>query len=56
MDYTNGSLPKGLRAGKYGVLDSKYTWMKGNLTASSNQKTTGHLVVGGLYTQTCRVV
>src|SRR5918911_736681 len=34
MDYTNSSTPKVLPSGKYTVMDTKYTWMKGNLTVT----------------------
>ena len=43
MDYTNASIPKVLPAGKYSIMDTKYTWMRGNITVSSNQKSTGNL-------------
>jgi hypothetical protein len=55
MDYTNSSTPKVLPAGKYSVMDTKYTWMKGNITVSSIQKSTGNLVVGGFYAPTNQV-
>jgi hypothetical protein len=55
MDYTNTSIPKVLSAGKYSVMDTTYTWMKGNITVSSDQKSTGNLIVGGFYTPTNRV-
>ena len=55
MDYTNTSIPKVLPVGKYSVMDTKYTWMKGNITVSSDQKSTGNLVLGGFYTPTSQV-
>jgi hypothetical protein len=55
MDYTNSSTPKVLPAGKYSVIDTKYAWMKGNITVSSSQKSTGNLVVGGFYAPTNQV-
>jgi hypothetical protein len=55
MDYTNASIPKVLPAGKYSIIDTKYTWMRGNITVSSNQKSTGNLVLGGFYTPTNQV-
>jgi hypothetical protein len=55
MDYTNSSTPKVLPAGKYSVMDTKYAWMKGNITVSSSQKSTGNLVVGGFYAPTNQV-
>jgi hypothetical protein len=55
MDYTNSSTPKVLPAGKYSVMDTKYAWMKGNITVSSSQKSTGNLVVGGFYAPTNQI-
>ncbi len=55
MDYTNASMPKVLPAGKYSVTDAKYNWMKGTITVSPSQKSTGNLVVGGFYTPTNQV-
>ena len=55
MDYTNTSIPKVLPAGKYSIIDTKYTWMKGNITVSPDQKSIGSLVVGGFYTPTNQV-
>jgi hypothetical protein len=55
MDYTNTSIPKVLPVGKYSVMDTKYTWMKGNLTVSPNQRSTGTLIMGGFYTPTNQV-
>jgi hypothetical protein len=55
MDYTNSSTPKVLPAGKYSVMDTTYAWMKGNITVSSSQKSTGNLVVGGFYAPTNQV-
>jgi hypothetical protein len=54
MDYTNSSIPKVLPSGKYTVMDTKYTWMKGNLTVTT-AKSNGSLVVGGFYTPTSQV-
>ena len=31
MDYTKGSMPKVLPAGKYTVHDTKYSWMQGRV-------------------------
>ncbi|MFL6412177.1 MAG: hypothetical protein ACJ71K_13180 [Nitrososphaeraceae archaeon] len=56
MDYTNSSTPKVLPSGKYTVMDTKYTWMKGNLTVTpQNRSSNGSLVVGGFYTPTSQV-
>jgi hypothetical protein len=56
MDYTNSSTPKVLPSGKYTVMDTKYTWMKGNLTVTPQNKSgNGSLVVGGFYTPTSQV-
>ena len=55
MDYTNASVPKVLPAGKSSVTDAKYDWMKGTITVSPSQKSTGNLVVGGFYTPTNQV-
>jgi hypothetical protein len=56
MDYTNSSTPKVLPSGKYTVMDTKYTWMKGNLTViAQNRSSDGSLVVGGFYTPTNQV-
>jgi hypothetical protein len=57
MDYTNSSAPKVLLSGKYKVMDTKYTWMKGNLTVTAqNRNNNGsNLVVGGFYTPTSQV-
>ncbi|MFL6347693.1 MAG: hypothetical protein ACJ72X_05300 [Nitrososphaeraceae archaeon] len=56
MDYTNSSTPKVLPSGKYTVMDTKYTWMKGNLTViAQNRISNGSLVVGGFYTPTNQV-
>ena len=56
MDYTNSSTPKVLPTGKYTVMDTKYTWMKGNLTVTpQNGSGNGSLVVGGFYTPTSQV-
>ena len=56
LDYTNSSTPKVLPNGKYSVVDTKYTWMKGNLTVRDDEKSTGNLVTGGFYTPTNQVV
>jgi hypothetical protein len=56
MDYTNSSTPKVLPSGKYTVIDTKYTWMKGNLTVTAQHRSSnGSLVVGGFYTPTNQV-
>jgi hypothetical protein len=54
MDYTNSSTSKVLPSGKYTVIDTKYTWMKGNLTVST-AKSNGNIIVGGFYTPTNQV-
>jgi len=64
LDYTNSSRPVALPIGKYNVLDTKYTWMKGSITVSADQVkvssrgdiTKGNrVVVGGFYTPTNQV-
>jgi hypothetical protein len=56
LDYTNASTPVVLPSGKYSVLDTKYTWMVGNLIVSTSQKSIGNnLVIGGFYTPTNQV-
>jgi hypothetical protein len=64
LDYTNSSEPVVLLTGKYNVIDTKYTWMKGSITVTANQQkqnsigtryNTGDLVVGGFYTPTNQV-
>jgi hypothetical protein len=56
MDYINSSTPKVLPSGKYTVIDTKYTWMKGSLTVTAQNKSSdGSLVVGGFYTPTNQV-
>lgn len=47
IDNTNSSTTKILSLGKYSVEDSKYKWMKANITVIPNQqKTTGSLIIG----------
>src|ERR687887_2425388 len=46
IDYTNSSTPKVLPSGKYTVIDTKYTWMKGNLTVTT-AKSNGNMILGG---------
>jgi hypothetical protein len=56
LGYTNSSAAKVLPVGQYTIQDTKYTWMKGNLTVLSNpQKSVGNLIVGGFYTPTSQV-
>jgi hypothetical protein len=56
MDYTNSSTPKVLPSGKYTVMDTKYTWMKGNLTVTPQSRSgNGSLIMGGFYTTTSQV-
>src|SRR6266516_4799516 len=64
LDYTNSSKPVVLLTGKYNVIDTKYTWMKGSIIVTANQhkqnsignhNNTGNLVVGGFYTPTNQV-
>ena len=63
LDYTNSSKPVVLLAGKYNVIDTMYTWMKGSITVTAvqqkqnsidNGNNTGNLI-GGFYTPTNRV-
>jgi hypothetical protein len=58
LDYTNSSKPVVLPAGKYVVADTKYPWVSGNITVSSNQKSAANanLVVGAFYTTTNSVL
>jgi hypothetical protein len=56
LGYTNSSTPKVLPSGKYSVVDTKYTWMKGNITVRADEKSAGTLVSGGFYTPTNQVV
>lgn len=56
LDYTNSSTPKVLLSGKYSVVDTKYTWMKGNVTVRADEKSADTLVSGGFYTPTYQVV
>jgi hypothetical protein len=51
MDYTNSSAPKVLPSGKYKVMDTKYVWMKANLTVTT-AKSNGNMILGGFYTPT----
>jgi hypothetical protein len=56
LDYTNSSDAKVLPIGHYTVQDTKYPWMKGNLTIAPNpQKSVGNLIMGGFYTPTTQV-
>jgi hypothetical protein len=63
LDYTNSSKPVVLLAGKYNVIDTRYTWMKGSITVTADQQkqnsidngnNTGNLI-GGFYTPTNQV-
>jgi hypothetical protein len=56
LDYTNSSTAKVLPVGQYIIQDTKYPWMKGNLSVASNpQKSVGNLIMGGFYTPTSQV-
>ena len=56
LDYTNSSTAKVLPVGQYTIQDTKYPWMKGNLSVVSNpQKSVGNLIMGGFYTPTSQV-
>ena len=56
LDYTNSSTAKVLPVGHYTIQDTKYPWMKGNLSVASNpQKSVGNLIMGGFYTPTSQV-
>jgi len=56
LDYTNSSTAKVLPVGQYTIQDTKYPWMKGNLSVASNpQKSVGNLIMGGFYTPTSQV-
>jgi hypothetical protein len=56
LDYTNSSAGKVLPVGHYTIQDTKYPWMKGNLTVAANpQKSVGNLIMGGFYTPTSQV-
>ncbi|HEY7573035.1 MAG TPA: hypothetical protein VH796_16870 [Nitrososphaeraceae archaeon] len=56
LDYTNSSAAKVIPVGHYTVQDTKYPWMKGNLTIAPNpDKSVGNLVMGGFYTPTNQV-
>jgi hypothetical protein len=63
LDYTNSSKPVVLLTGKYNVIDTMYTWMKGSITVTAEQQkqnsidngnNTGNLI-GGFYTPTNQV-
>src|SRR4051794_21544460 len=59
LDYTNTSRPVILPIGKYGVIDTKYSWMRGTITVTDKKITdgggSGNLTVGGFYTPTNQV-
>lgn len=56
LDYTNSSTDKILPVGQYTIQDTKYPWMRGNLTVLPNpQKSVGNLITGGFYTPTSQV-
>ena len=67
LDYTNSSRPVVLPVGKYDVVDTKYTWMKGtiavlaatqqkqNSSTGNNYNNTRNLIIGGFYTPTNQV-
>ena len=52
VEHPGASDVKVLPAGKYDVKDEKYPDMKGTITVSSNAKSAGNLVVGGLFVPT----
>ena len=52
VKHPGGSDVKVLPAGKYSVTDGKYPDMKGTITVSSNVKSAGNLVVGGIFVPT----
>lgn len=55
LSYTNSSPTTILKEGKYTIMDSKFKWMKGNITVSSDIESKGNLIVGGFYTPTNQV-
>jgi hypothetical protein len=64
LDYTNSSKPVVLLTGKYDVIDTKYSWMKGSITVTANQQkqnsignsnNAANLIIGGFYTPTNQV-
>lgn len=60
LDYTNSSKPLVLPVGKYIIADTKYPWVRGNLTVSplpiQNRTANADLVVGPFYTTTTKVL
>lgn len=58
LDYTNSSKPLVFHVGKFDVVDTKYPWIKGEITVSSNQKidTNADLTVGSFYTTSNKVL
>jgi hypothetical protein len=57
LDYTNSSKPVNLPEGQYIVTDTKYPWIKGNITVSSKQKSAdADLVIGAFYTTSNKVL
>lgn len=64
LDYTNSSKPVVLLTGRYDVIDTKYSWMKGSITVTANQQkqnsignsnNAANLIIGGFYTPTNQV-
>src|SRR6266487_4466197 len=66
LDYTNSSRPVVLPVGKYDVVDTKYTWMKGTITvveatqqkqnsSTGNNYNNTRNLIGGFYTPTNQV-
>jgi hypothetical protein len=59
LDYTNSSRPIILPIGKYDVIDTKYSWMRGTITVTDKKITDGgdsdNLTLGGFYTPTNQV-
>jgi hypothetical protein len=41
LDYTNSSRPIILPIGKYDVIDTKYSWMRGTITVTDKKITDG---------------
>lgn len=58
LDYTNSSKPVTLPAGDYSITDTKYQWMKGQVTvepSKQNISESSNLIIGGFYTPTNQV-
>lgn len=58
LDYSNSSKTVNLTEGKYTVTDTKYPWIKGNITVTPNQKVASNadLIIGGFYTTSNKVL